>query len=221
MKKAAVMLYPLFSMQEISCTTELFKFYDKEIVTFSAGREAVKSEDGFTVLPDKSFEDFCREDFDCLILPGIWEPLPVMLDERNIRFLRQFCGDESIVIAAISSSPLLLGKAGLLEGRRFTHGLFEEFLDAFPVVPREGVVRTYLVEDGNLITAHGGAFREFASATGRRVGIDCPDTVFSGMAGEEYTEEDFIFHFPPEAMEEVRADWARWEEEARERIEQR
>ena len=26
MKKAAVMLYPLFSMQEISCTTELFKF---------------------------------------------------------------------------------------------------------------------------------------------------------------------------------------------------
>lgn len=74
MKKAAIMLYPLFSMQEISCTTELFKFYDKEIVTFSAGREAVKSEDGFTVLPDKGFEEFRREEFDCLVLPGIWEP---------------------------------------------------------------------------------------------------------------------------------------------------
>ena len=36
MKKAAVMLYPMFSMQEISCTTELFKFYDKDIVTYSA-----------------------------------------------------------------------------------------------------------------------------------------------------------------------------------------
>ena len=87
--------------------------------------------------------------------------------------------------------------------------MYEEFLDAFPVIPRSGIVRTYLVEDGNLITAHGGAFREFAAAVGRRVGLDCPDTVFSPMAGEEYAEEDFVFHFPPEALEEVRADWDR------------
>lgn len=207
MKKAAIMLYPLFSMQEISCTTELFKFYDKEIVTFAAGREPVKSEDGFTILPDKSFEEFRREDFDCLVLPGIWEPLPVLLDERNIRFLEQFRGDGSLIIASISSSPLLLGKAGLLEGKKFTHGVYEEFLDAFPVMPREGIVRTYLVEDGNLITAYGGAFREFAAAVGRKVGIDCTDTVFSAMAGKDYSEEDFIFHLPPEIMEEARAYW--------------
>lgn len=207
MKKAAVMLYPLFSMQEISCTTELFKFYDKEIVTFSAGREPVKSEDGFTILPDKAFEEFRREDFDCLVLPGIWEPLPVMLDERNIRFLEQFRGDRSLIIAAISSSPLLLGKAGLLEGKKFTHGVFEEFLDAFPVVPREGIVRTFLVEDGNLVTAYGGAFREFAAAVAHRVGIDCADTIFSDMTGKAYTEEDFIFHLPPEDMAEARAYW--------------
>ena len=209
MKKAAVMLYPLFSMQEISCTTELFKFYDKEIVTFAAGGEAVKSEDGFTILPDQPLEAFQREEFDCLILPGIWEPLPVMLDERNIRFLERFRGDGEIVIAAISSAPLLLGKAGLLEGKRFTHGVFEEFLDAFPVMPREGAVRTFLVEDGNLITAHGGAFREFAAAVGRKVGLDCPETVFSGMAGENYSEEDFIFHLPPEDMAEAREYWDR------------
>lgn len=214
MKKAAVMLYPLFSMQEISCTTELFKFYDKEIVTFAAGGEAVKSEDGFTILPDKSFEDFQREDFDCLILPGIWEPLPVMLDERNIRFLEQFRGDSELVIAAISSAPLLLGKAGLLEGKRFTHGVFEEFMDAFPMVPREGIVRTFLVEDGNLITAYGGAFREFAAAVGRKVGIDCSDSIFSPMAGKEYTEDDFIFHLPPEDMKEARDYWDKCLEEA-------
>ncbi|MBD5155955.1 MAG: hypothetical protein HDT15_13070 [Oscillibacter sp.] len=214
MKKAAVMLYPLFSMQEISCTTELFKFYDKEIVTFAAGGEAVKSEDGFTILPDKSFENFHREDFDCLVLPGIWEPLPVMLDERNIRFLEQFRGDSELVIAAISSAPLLLGKAGLLEGKRFTHGLFEEFLDAFPVMPREGIVRTFLVEDGNLITAYGGAFREFAAAMGRKVGIDCSDSIFEPMAGKAYTEDDFIFHLPPEEMKEAQEYWDKCLEEA-------
>lgn len=214
MKKAAVMLYPLFSMQEISCTTELFRFYDKEIVTFSAGGEPVQSEDGFTILPDKAFEEFCRGDFDSLLLPGIWEPLPVLLDERNIRFLEQFRGDADLVIASISSSPLLLGKAGLLEGKRFTHGVFEEFLDAFPLLPREGVVRTFLVEDGNLITAFGGAFREFAAAVGRRVGLDCPETVFSDMSGGNYTEEDFISHMPPEIMAEAREYWDKCLEEA-------
>ena len=85
------------------------------------------------------------------------------------------------------------------------------------MVPREGVVRTFLVEDGNLITAHGGAFREFAAAVGHKVGIDCPDPVFSGMEGKGYTEEDFVFHFPPEDMEEVRADWDRCLKEAGQR----
>ena len=78
MKKAAVMLYPLFSLQEISCLTELFLFHGKEIVTYAAERAPVRSEDGFTVLPDRSFQDFCREEIDCLVLPGIWEPLPVL-----------------------------------------------------------------------------------------------------------------------------------------------
>ena len=207
MKKAAVMLYPLFSMQEISCTTELFKFHDKEIVTFSAGGEAVRSEDGFTILPDRDFAGFDREEFDSLLLPGIWEPLPVLLDERNIRFLERFRGDAEMVIAAISSAPMLLGKAGLLAGKRFTHGVFEEFLDAFPVMPREGIVRTYLVEDGNLITACGWAFREFAAAVGRKTGLDCSDEIFSPAAGRAWQEEDFVAHLPPEEMENARAYW--------------
>ena len=90
MKKTAVLLYPLFSLQEIGTLTELLKFYDREIVTFSAGREPVKSEDGFTILPDRDLTEFCREEFDSLVLPGIWEPLPVLLDNRIIRFLEQF-----------------------------------------------------------------------------------------------------------------------------------
>ena len=192
MKKTAVLLYPLFSLQEIGTLTELLKFYEREIVTFSAGREPVKSEDGFTILPDRDLTEFHREEFDSLVLPGIWEPLPVMLDNRIIRFLEKLRGDDEILIAAISAGPLLLGKAGLLEGKRFTHGVFEEFLDAFPVMPRENAVRTYLVEDGNLITAYGGAFREFAVAVAHRLGIDCRDQIFDPMAGQEYTEEDFI-----------------------------
>ncbi len=214
MKKTAVLLYPLFSLQEIGALTELFKFYQREIVTFSAGREPVKSEDGFTILPDRDLTEFRREEFDSLVLPGIWEPLPVLLDDRIIRFLEQFRGDGELLLAAISAGPLLLGRAGLLEGKRFTHGVFEEFLDAFPVMPRENTVRTYLVEDGNLITAYGGAFREFAAAVARKLGIDCPAQIFAPMAGKDYVEEDFIFHLPPEILPEARAFWDKCLEEA-------
>lgn len=214
MKKTAVLLYPLFSLQEIGALTELFKFYEREIVTFSAGREPVKSEDGFTILPDRDLTEFRREEFASLVLPGIWEPLPVLLDDRIIRFLEQFREDDGLLIAAISAGPLLLGRAGLLEGKRFTHGVFEEFLDAFPVMPRENTVRTYLVEDGNLITAYGGAFREFAAAVARKLGIDCPAQIFAPMAGKDYVEEDFIFHLPPEILPEARAFWDKCLEEA-------
>ncbi len=214
MKKTAVLLYPLFSLQEIGALTELFKFYQREIVTFSAGREPVKSEDGFTILPDRDLTEFRREEFDSLVLPGIWEPLPVLLDDRIIRFLEQFRGDGELLLAAISAGPLLLGRAGLLEGKRFTHGVFEEFLDAFPVMPRENTVRTYLVEDGNLITAYGGAFREFAAAVARKLGIDCPAQIFAPMARKDYVEEDFIFHLPPEILPEARAFWDKCLEEA-------
>lgn len=215
MKKAAVMLYPNFSLQEISCLTELFLFYGKEIVTFSAGREPVRSEDGFTILPDRDFGDFVREEFDCLVLPGISLPHHVLLDERNIRFLEQFCGDGSLLLAAISAAPLLLGKAGLLEGRCFTSGVFEEFLEVFPVMPRSGIVRAPLVEDGNLITAVGEAFREFAVAVARRLGIGCPEDIFSGVTGKSYTAKDMTFHMPPEILEEARAEWVRCLEAAK------
>ena len=208
MKKAAVMLYPMFSMQEISCTTEMFKFFDKEIVTYSADGGAVKSEDGFTTLPDRAFADFCREEVDCLLLPGMWAPLPPLMDSRNIRFLEQFRGGDPLLLAAISSGPLLLGKAGLLEGRRFCHGAFEEVLEVFPVLPRETVVRARLVEDGNLITAHGEMFREFAAAVGAHLGLDCWPDMFAPMAGRTFGEEECIYHMPPEILAEARAEWS-------------
>lgn len=210
MKKAAILLYPDFSLQEISCLTELFKFYDKEIVTFSAGKETVRSEDGFTILPDRALEDYDEEEFDCVVLPGIWEPLPVLMDERIISFLRSLRKDEKFLIAAISAAPLLLGKAGLLDGKRFTSGVFEEFLNEFPVMPRSGILRRPIVEDGNLITAIGDAYREFAIAVAHHLGINCPSDIFSGTEGKEYTEQQLTFHLPPELLEEAKAYWQKF-----------
>lgn len=198
MKKAAVIVYPLFSMQEISCLTELFKFADKELCVFGASLDPVMSEDGFRILPEKTFQEFEREAFDCLVLPGIWDPYEVSLDERIIDFLRQF-QEDPILIASISSSPMLLAKAGLLKNRKFIHGFFEEMFDEFDYLKEvyDQIERKPVVYDQHLITAVGFAFREFAVEVLRALGMPCPDRVFSGIT-KEYTPEELTFHYMSE-----------------------
>lgn len=193
MKKAAVLIYPNFSMHEISSLTELFWFYGKEITVFGSSFSKIKSEDGFTLIVDKLLTDFNREEFDCLVLPGISDPFPVTEDDKIIEFLKQFTNDKDMIIGAISSGPMLLAKAGLLRKKKYTSGIFEEVFEEFNYLPKENVVRKPLVKDGNLITAIGFAFREFAVALAQSVGIDCPDKIFQGVT-KDYTEEELTFY---------------------------
>lgn len=197
MKKAAIMIFPQFCMQEISCLTEIFKFYDKGITVFASTLSPINSEDGFTVLPHKVFSEFNRDEYDCVIIPGIWDFREALNDDKNIEFLKQFCNDKEIIIASISSSPILLGKAGLLKNHKFCCGLFEEVIDKYSFVPRENIVRKPVCEDENLITAIGFAFREFAVLVARKVGIDCNENIFAPVA-REYSEDELIFHIKDE-----------------------
>ena len=108
MKKIAVMIYPCFSMQEISCLTDGLKVYfDIDVDVFAASKEIVRSEDNFQIVANKSFEEFSVGEYGCLILPGIWNPLPALFDERNIDFLRTLKNTD-ILLCAISSAPMLL-----------------------------------------------------------------------------------------------------------------
>lgn len=192
MKKTAVLIYPNFSMFEISSLTELFWFYRKEMTVFASSLSKIKTEDGFTLIADELLSDFNREEFDCIILPGISDPFPVTKDEEIIQFLKQFISDEDIVIAAISSAPMLLAKAGLLENKKYTSGILEETFEELDYLPKDNVVRKPVVKDGNLITAIGFAFREFAVTVAQSVGVDCPDKIFQGVT-REYTEEELTF----------------------------
>lgn len=190
MKKIAVMIYPYFSMQEISCLTDGLKVYfDIDIDVFASSKEIIKSEDNFQVIANKTFEDFSAEEYGCLILPGIYNPMPALFDERNIAFLRSLKGKE-ILISAISSSPMLLAKAGLLDDVHFTCGIFDEICRALDFIPYDNIIFQPFVRDGNFITAVGFAFREFAEETIRALGIDeCEDGLFTGVT-REYTQEE-------------------------------
>ena len=65
-----------------------------------------------------------------MILPGTINPLPALYDDKLINFLREGI-DSDVVFAAISSSPILLSKSGVLKDKKFTGGYFMQMVDTF------------------------------------------------------------------------------------------
>lgn len=191
-KKAAILVYPEFSSYEISILTAIFKIFEKDFVVFSAEKVVVDSEEGFHFFPDKNLEEFNIDDYDCLVLPGMWCFPKVLDDNRYINFLKQFKNNESIVIASISSSPILLAKAGVLEGKNYCAGLFEEDFDKYDFLNRDYIIKTPLVTDGNIVTAIGMAYREFALEVGRKLNFPCEEGWFSGIK-QPINPEDYTF----------------------------
>ncbi len=200
-KRYAVLIYPDFSLQEITClTSALTVWFGEGIDVLASERKPYNSEDGFSVTPTKTVDQSDLSEYACVILPGAVNPLPALFDEKLIAFLRRGKGTDTL-FAAISSSPALLSKAGVLDGKNFTAGYFMQFADAFPFIDKTRFVHRPVVEDGNVITAIGMFFREFAQAVLNRLGYDVGER-FMDTSGAEYTEEELTFRWSDEDYRE-------------------
>ncbi len=201
MRKFAVLLYPDFSLQEITClTSALTVWFGEKIDYIASENKEYLSEDGLRVVPTKTTAEARITDYDCVILPGTINPLPALYDDRLIDFLKS--GNNSgIVFAAISSSPILLSKAGILKGKKFTSGFFMQMADTFEFVEKDNFIHKGIVEDGNIITGIGMFFREFAEAVLKRFGYDIGNN-FMRDTPEEFTEEELTFYWSDDDYKE-------------------
>lgn len=200
-KKYAVLIYPKFSLQEITCLTScLTVWFEEKIDIVASEKKFYTSEDGFSVMPNKTVEEVSVSDYDCLILPGTIFPLQPLYDEKLIDFLKQGKNADTL-IAAISCSPILLSKAGLLEGKDFTSGYFMQMAETFPFVDKNRFIHKPVVEDGNVITGIGMFFREFAERVLNRLGYDVGER-FMDTSGQEYSEEELTFYWSDEDYKE-------------------
>ncbi len=194
MSKFAVMLYPCFSLQEITCLTSVLTIWFGEKIDFIASEsKEYMSEEGLRAFPTAITADVDITDYDCVILPGTINPLPALFDDRLIEFLKRG-KDSKVVYAAISSSPILLAKAEVLKGKKFTSGFFMQMADTFPFVEKENFTHKGIVIDGNIITAIGMFFREFAEAVLHKFDYDIGRN-FMRDKPEDYTEEELTFYW--------------------------
>ncbi|MDH9149968.1 DJ-1/PfpI family protein [Streptococcus infantis] len=203
MKKVLCLIYPNFSLYEITAlTSTLALSFDITIDYVASEHSIVVSEDGLPCQPTKTLDQICIEEYSCVILPGMVNIGPSLQDEKLISFLRDL-GEQDILIAAISSAPLLLAKAGLLKDTKFTGGIWQNFFDYFEFLPRENFQPKLVVQDKQIITAIGFAHQEFARKVILRLGL-AADTDNYFKEQNEYAEEDLIFTLSDEEFDQVK-----------------
>lgn len=187
MKKTAVLVYDSFCNFEFSVALEILALSEKKITVFGKTREAVKSEDGLTILPDETIDHINLDEYDSLLLPGAMDIRESIEDEAIIDFIRKFDGK---IIGAISIAPMLLVKAGLLNGKPFMAGInkdevMEEGFSEEDLAQMVGwddnlvnpVPEGYIIT-GNIITSISYNFVRWALAFGKVLGLTIPPETF-------------------------------------------
>jgi transcriptional regulator GlxA family with amidase domain len=104
------------------------------------------------VLPDYDLDDCPR--LDLLVVPGGWGRRSEMNNERLLRWIADRARQVE-TLTSVCTGALLLGKAGLLDGKRATtHWRSLDWMqELFPKVTVEK--RLHVVEEGTLFTSAG------------------------------------------------------------------
>ncbi|MBZ5763405.1 DJ-1/PfpI family protein [Rhizobium sp. VS19-DR104.2] len=164
--------FPAVQQLDLTGPYEVFASADgAEVHLVWKDLEPVRSSTGLWLKPDTRFAD--APDFDVLCVPGGAGVNALLFDQETLAFVRDKAAKARFVTSVCTGS-LVLGQAGLLEGRRATtHWNAHAFLERFGAVPaKERVVR-----DGSLITAGGVTS-----------GIDFGLTVVAELLGREEAE---------------------------------
>lgn len=121
----------------------------------------IKASRGVQLVADILLQDAIKTDeYDLLVIPGGMEGTRTLLDNAPFMAFVQRLADKQRWIAAICAAPLILAKAGLLDGRRFT---------AYPGVVNASTYKNStctgaaIERDGHILTSRGpGTALDFA-----------------------------------------------------------
>ena len=164
-----LLLFPNLTQLDMTGPYEVFtKFPDSDVHLVWKSLDPVTAGGGMQLLPSMTFTD-CPQ-FDLICVPGGAGMNALLNDAETLDFVRRQAAGARYVTSVCTGS-LVLGAAGLLQGKRATsHWMSHEMLAAFGCTP----VNERVVVDGNVIT--GG---------GVTAGIDFALTVAGELLGAE------------------------------------
>lgn len=129
---------------------------DVDVKTVGVDGKKVCGSHGIIVEADILIDEVSVEDMELLMLPGGPGHGNIEKSEKAVELINT-AFDKNILLTAICASPSILGKMGMLKGKKATcFPGFEKFLDGAEVSDEKAV------RDGNIITGKGaGAASEF------------------------------------------------------------
>ncbi len=179
MNKVYLFLADGFETVEALAPVDVMRRAGLQVVTVSImGRRNVVSAQGVTVEADALFDEVALEGAAALVLPGGGVGTDNLSAHTALRALLESECAKGVLVAAICAAPMVLGRTGLLNGKRATcypgceSDLFGATYTAAPVE-----------QDGNIITACGpGVSFDFGFAIVERLcGKEIVDTLRSQM----------------------------------------
>lgn len=137
-------------------TLDILRRAGLDTKTVGIAEKTVTSSHDVTVMCDMLLEEADFSDMRMLILPG-GPGHTAFSESEKVRALIASASEQGLYIAAICASPSVIGKMGLLKGRRFTcFPGFEDTVSGGIYSPEK------VVSDGKFITARGaGAASDF------------------------------------------------------------
>ena len=123
-----------------------------EVVLVAEQPGVIVTTGGLKVVADYTFDD-CTP-LNVLVVPGGWGTRREMMNDRLITWLEEQARQVT-TLTSVCTGSLLLGKAGLLDGKRATTHwrVLEEMRKLFPAV--KVIDDQHVVEEGDLLTSAG------------------------------------------------------------------
>ncbi len=139
-----------FEPMEAVVAVDILRRAECDVKTIGIGKKEIESANGIKILAELEDKDINISDIDAIILPG---GMPGAVNLQNSSFLTSAilsCNKEKKIIAAICAAPIVLGRLGILQGKKATcfRG-FEGSLEGASISSNDVCI------DGNIITANG------------------------------------------------------------------
>lgn len=159
--KALIFFAPGLEECEGLVTVDLLRRAGVEVLIAAVSDEImITGAHGITIRCDALASEVSTEMYDAVILPGGMPGTENLYQSELVRHTAKWFSVEGRLVAAICAAPTVLGRIGILEGRRATcyPGCEDQLIGA-------EIVRAEAVQDQNIITGAGlGAAIPFALA---------------------------------------------------------
>lgn len=152
MSKVAVMLAEGFEEGEALTIVDIIRRANIECHIISTAGEKVCGSHDIVVKADAIISDDVKE-YDMIVLPGGLPGATNLRDDDRVINLLKEMNQSGKFVCAMCAAPIVLGKAGVLEGKNFTAYIgYDEKIESTGTFKEDSVV-----VDGNVVTSRGPA----------------------------------------------------------------